>query len=90
MLSGYSAVLWLIVMLFPRLLATLFAQDSAFLDYTAWALRIFMATSVVMGIQIACQQTVYCHRQRENLAVSCDLQKNYPADSADLYSAAFF
>ena len=44
-------------MLFPRLLATLFAQDSAFLDYTAWALRIFMATSVVMGIQIACQQT---------------------------------
>ena len=37
--------------------ATLFAQDSAFLDYTAWALRIFMATSVVMGIQIACQQT---------------------------------
>ena len=40
-----------------RLLATLFAQDSAFLDYTAWALRIFMATSVVMGIQIACQQT---------------------------------
>ena len=54
---GYSAALWLIVMLFPRLLATLFAQDSAFLDYTAWALRIFMATSVVMGIQIACQQT---------------------------------
>lgn len=54
---GYSALLWLIVMLFPRLLATLFAQDSAFLDYTAWALRIFMATSVVMGIQIACQQT---------------------------------
>ena len=54
---GYSAALWLIVMLFPRALATLFAQDSAFLDYTAWALRIFMATSVVMGIQIACQQT---------------------------------
>ena len=54
---GYSAALWLIVMLFPRLLATLFAQDSAFLYYTAWALRIFMATSVVMGIQIACQQT---------------------------------
>ena len=54
---GYSTALWLIVMLFPRLLATLFAQDSAFLDYTAWALRIFMATSVVMGIQIACQQT---------------------------------
>ena len=54
---GYSALLWLIVMLFPRSLAMLFAQDSAFLDYTAWALRIFMATGVVMGIQIACQQT---------------------------------
>ncbi|MGN0135314.1 MATE family efflux transporter [Anaerotignum sp.] len=54
---GYSAALWLIIMLFPRPLAMLFAEDAAFLDYTVWALRIFMATSALMGIQIACQQT---------------------------------
>ena len=33
------------------------AGDAAFLDYTAWALRIYMAAELLMGIQIACQQT---------------------------------
>ena len=54
---AYSTFLWLVIMLFPRLLSMLFANDTAFLDYTAWALRIFMATSALMGIQLACQQT---------------------------------
>ena len=54
---AYSAALWLIVMFFPRQVAMLFAGDGAFLDYTAWALRIYMAVSVLMGVQLACQQT---------------------------------
>ena len=54
---GYSALLWAVVMLFPRQTAMLFAGDAAFLDYTAWALRIYMAAELLMGIQIACQQT---------------------------------
>lgn len=54
---AYSTFLWLLIMLFPRPLSMLFADDPAFLDYTAWALRIFMATSALMGIQLACQQT---------------------------------
>lgn len=54
---AYSTALWLMIMLFPRPLSMLFANDGAFLDYTVWALRIFMATSALMGIQIACQQT---------------------------------
>ncbi len=54
---AYSTFLWLVIMLFPRPLSMLFANDTAFLDYTAWALRIFMATSALMGIQLACQQT---------------------------------
>lgn len=54
---AYSTFLWLVIMLFPRQLSMLFANDTAFLDYTAWALRIFMATSALMGIQLACQQT---------------------------------
>ena len=53
----YTTALWLIVMLFPRQVAMLFAGDGAFLDYTAWALRIYMALSLLMGIQLACQQT---------------------------------
>lgn len=54
---GYSTLLWAAVMLFPRQTAMLFAGDAAFLDYTAWALRIYMATELLMGIQLACQQT---------------------------------
>jgi len=53
----YTTALWLIVMLFPRQVAMLFAWEGAFLDYTAWALRIYMALSLLMGIQLACQQT---------------------------------
>ena len=53
----YTTALWLIVMLFPRQVAMLFAGEGAFLDYTAWALRIYMALSLLMGVQLACQQT---------------------------------
>ena len=53
----YTTALWLIVMIFPRQVAMLFAGDGAFLDYTAWALRIYMALSLLMGVQLACQQT---------------------------------
>ena len=53
----YTTALWLIVMIFPRQVAMLFAGDGAFLDYTEWALRIYMALSLLMGIQLACQQT---------------------------------
>ena len=53
----YTTALWLIVMIFPRQVAMLFAGEGAFLDYTAWALRIYMALSLLMGVQLACQQT---------------------------------
>lgn len=54
---AYAGGLWLIIMLFPRQVSMLFAGDAAFLDYTARALRIYMAVGFVMGMQIACQQT---------------------------------
>lgn len=54
---GYSMFVWVIVMLFPRQLAMLFAGDADFLDYIVRALRIYMAMGGILGIQIACQQT---------------------------------
>lgn len=53
----YSLTLWLCAMLFPRTLAGIFTADAALIDFTAWAMRIFMAASGIFGIQIACQQT---------------------------------
>lgn len=53
----YSCVLWLCVMLFPRGFASLFASDTALLDFTKTALRIYMACMFLFGIQISCQIT---------------------------------
>ena len=53
----YSLVLWLLVQCFPRAFALIFNNDSALVDYAAWALRIYMGATGIFGIQIACQQT---------------------------------
>lgn len=53
----YSLSLWLLVQLFPRVFAMIFNSDPSLVDYTAWALRIYMGTTGIFGIQIACQQT---------------------------------
>jgi len=53
----YSMTLWILVQLFPQVFVLLFNSDGAFVDYAAWALRIYMGATGVFGIQIACQQT---------------------------------
>jgi putative MATE family efflux protein len=53
----YAALLWLLVMLFPRAFASLFTPDPELLHFTGSALRIYMAVMVLFGIQMACQMT---------------------------------
>ena len=50
-------VLWGVCMLWPRMIAGVFTSDAALADYTAWALRIYMAAAGIFGVQIACQQS---------------------------------
>lgn len=52
---GYSIVLWAIVMLLPQMFAMMFTSDYALLSFTSQALRIYMASMFMFGIQIACQ-----------------------------------
>ncbi len=52
---GYSIVLWAIVMLFPQMFAMMFTSDDTLLSFTSQALRIYMASMFMFGIQIACQ-----------------------------------
>jgi putative MATE family efflux protein len=52
---SYSIVLWAIVMLFPQMFAMMFTSDNALLSFTSQALRIYMASMFMFGIQIACQ-----------------------------------
>jgi len=53
----YSIVLWLAIMLFPSLFSRIFTGDSALIEYTSTALRIYCAGLFLFGIQIACQLT---------------------------------
>lgn len=53
----YTFAMWLVAMLFPNVLASVFTTDTELIAYTAWALRIYMAACCIFGAQIACQQT---------------------------------
>ncbi|MEG1724375.1 MAG: MATE family efflux transporter [Anaerovoracaceae bacterium] len=54
----YASLLWALVMLFPGMFAAIFTSDQILIDFTKHALRIYMATSLVMGIQMSCQFTL--------------------------------
>ena len=51
----YSFTLWLAVMLVPQAFAGMFTP--ALIAYSVWAMRIYMAVTLIFGVQIACQQT---------------------------------
>lgn len=54
---SYSSILWLLIMIFPSLFVAIFTSDTQLTEITIWALRIYMAGVLLMGIQISCQQT---------------------------------
>ena len=53
---GYTLLFWLMVLLIPSKLAGIFTNDAALVEYTAWALRVFLACGFSVGFQISCQQ----------------------------------
>lgn len=53
----YSVLLWLLVTLLPGGFAALFTTDAVLMKYTKTALRIYMGSMFLFGIQIACQMT---------------------------------
>ena len=54
---GYSMLLWILAMVIPGQLAAIFSSDARTVEYTRWAMRIYMASAGIFGAQIACQQT---------------------------------
>ena len=53
----YSTLLWLAIMIAPHIFTAVFTSDPQLTKITIWALRIYMGASLVMGAQLACQQT---------------------------------
>ena len=54
---AYSILLWIFVMLFPGGFAALFTSDARLVEFTKTALRIYMGSMFLFGIQMACQMT---------------------------------
>lgn len=53
----YSIGLWAITMLSPQIFAKMFTKDVELINTSIKAMRIYMAASLLFGIQISCQQT---------------------------------
>lgn len=54
---SYSTLLWLLAQITPELLISIFTNDAQLMELSVWAIRIYMAGLLLMGAQIACQQT---------------------------------
>ena len=54
---AYSTVLWLLVEFFPSIFIAIFTNDPQLASLAKWAIRIYMASVLLMGLQISCQQT---------------------------------
>lgn len=53
---SYTALFWLLVQLLPNFFAGIFTNEQTLVDYTAWAMRIFLAGCFSVGFQSSCQQ----------------------------------
>ena len=64
--------MWLLMLLFPRMFAGIFSSDASLVDYTVWAMRIYMAGIFSTGVQIGCQQTFMALGQAKiSLLMAC-------------------
>ena len=72
---GYTTVFWLLLMLLPHIFAGIFTSDITLVNYTAWALRIFLACGFSVGFQISCQQTFMALGQAKTSLIMACLRK---------------
>ena len=63
---------WILLLIVPQVFAGIFSSDSALVEYTVWAMRIYMAGIFSTGVQIACQQTFMALGQAKiSLLMAC-------------------
>ena len=68
----FTSCFWLIMLLFPKLFAGIFSNNTDLITYTAWALRIYMAGIFSLGFQVACQQSFMALGQAKvSLLLAC-------------------
>ena len=68
----FGTIAWAIVLLIPRVFSGLFTNDTALVEYAAWALRIYMAGIFAFSFQICCQQSFMALGQAKiSLLLAC-------------------
>lgn len=68
----FASVCWAVVMLVPQVFAGIFTSDAGLSEYTAWALRIYMAGIFAVGFQCCCQQSFMALGQAKiSLLMAC-------------------
>ena len=69
---GYTCLFWGLLMAVPGVFASIFNNDPALVEYTSWAMRIYMAGIFSMGFQLACQQSFMALGQAKiSLLMAC-------------------
>ncbi len=69
---GYTTLFWLSIMLAPRFFTGLFTSNAQLAQYSAWAVRIFLACGFSMGLQNCCQQSFMALGQAKvSLLLAC-------------------
>ena len=69
---AYTVLFWGMLMLFPQVFVSIFNNKPALVEYTSWAMRIYMAGIFSMGFQISCQQSFMALGQaRISLLMAC-------------------
>lgn len=69
---AYTTVFWVVLMFVPQIFAGMFTNDTLLIEYTTWALRIYMAGIFSLGFQISCQQSFMALGQAKvSLLLAC-------------------
>jgi len=69
---AYTVLFWAALMFVPQIFAGMFTSDKALIEYTTWALRIYMAGIFSIGFQISCQQSFMALGQAKvSLLLAC-------------------
>lgn len=54
---SYTTCMWLAILFIPQCFVAIFTNDPTLTQISVWALRIYMAGILLMGLQTSCQQT---------------------------------
>ena len=70
--AAYATAFWAALMLVPQVFVSIFNNDPALVQYTSWAMRVYMACIFSMGFQLSCQQSFMALGQAKiSLLMAC-------------------